>query len=260
MNKEDLEYQNLMPLLRSFVEKGRSYDRAFINWFLINIYRLDEINADDSICDGIQDKGIDAIYVDDTNYEIHIIQSKVIQSAKKTSGDKVLRELAGTIKQVSTVEALNSLLSGTAHDRLKKQINRQQIKEKLEQGYKVKGIFITNNSHDRNADEYLSMNPSIESYDADRISNCYIDIDSNGGINKTFSFSCYDNVPFAYTAGELAQAYVFTASALELIKLEGIENGELFSQNVRLSLGKTNVNKDIISSIKTVDEHINLIP
>ena len=46
-------------------------------------------------------------------------------------------------------------------------------------------------------------------------------------------------------------------SAQELVKIEGIENGELFAWNVRQWLGRrTGVNKDIEKSIKDKAEHM----
>ena len=44
-------------------------------------------------------------------------------------------------------------------------------------------------------------------------------------------------------------------SGAELVKLEGIESGELFDYNVRQSLGRTNVNRDIEKSVKDYSEH-----
>ena len=49
---------------------------------------MDDTSADDAICDGSQDKGIDAIYVDELNEEIIVFQSKTVESANKTIGDK----------------------------------------------------------------------------------------------------------------------------------------------------------------------------
>ena len=64
MKSSDLEYSKLIPLIKKYLDKGRTESQALLNWFLENIYRLDETDADDCICDKTNDKGIDGIYVD----------------------------------------------------------------------------------------------------------------------------------------------------------------------------------------------------
>ena len=61
MQQSELEYSNLSNLLSSYTKKGRTLSRSFLNWFLEAIIGLDDTSADDAICDGSQDKGIDAI-------------------------------------------------------------------------------------------------------------------------------------------------------------------------------------------------------
>jgi hypothetical protein len=47
--------------------------------------------------------------------------------------------------------------------------------------------------------------------------------------------------------------------ATDLMNLEGLASGELFAWNVRMSLGKTKVNKEIAKSIKAPTEHRNFL-
>ncbi len=111
MTPEDLQYRNLKKLIESYENSGRGESRAFLSWFLENIYRFDSINADDAVCDRANDNGVDAISVDHNQGEIHIIQGKVKQK-ESTIGDSVLRELAGTLSQFSSVEAVKALEGG----------------------------------------------------------------------------------------------------------------------------------------------------
>jgi hypothetical protein len=69
----DLNYQNLLPRLERFKANGLSESNSFLAWFLENVYRPDEVTAHDCICDSPNDKGVDGIFVDDANEEIHII-------------------------------------------------------------------------------------------------------------------------------------------------------------------------------------------
>jgi hypothetical protein len=41
---------------------------------LENVYRLDEVEARDAVCDNTLDKGVDGIYVDHNDQEVHFLQ------------------------------------------------------------------------------------------------------------------------------------------------------------------------------------------
>ena len=77
MKIEDLEYSNLGAVLAPYIKKGLPESAAFLDWFLENIFRLDDVQAQDSICDTSNDKGVDGIYVDDFSEEIVFFQSKI---------------------------------------------------------------------------------------------------------------------------------------------------------------------------------------
>lgn len=55
--------------------------QRFIAWYLRNIHNLDICETKDCITDGAGDKQIDAIYIDNTNSTIYIIQGKFYQGA-----------------------------------------------------------------------------------------------------------------------------------------------------------------------------------
>lgn len=46
MEIADLEYKSLQSLINKYASKGRSESANFLNWFLENIFRLDETTAD----------------------------------------------------------------------------------------------------------------------------------------------------------------------------------------------------------------------
>lgn len=256
MEAADLDYENLTGILAPYIKKGRPEARAFLGWFLENIYRLDDTAADDALCDNPNDKGVDAIYVDDINEEIHILQSKTRQNPAATLGDTALKELAGTLDQFTTPEKIQSLLDGGANDELKKIITQKNLINLVSNKYSIKGIFITNSGADANALEYISSHDDIILYDKNIISQKFIDIDAEGGIDQTFDLSCFEVEPLMFQTGEAAKVFLFPALASELVELQGISDGTLFTQNVRLNLGNTKVNQGIKSSIEDQSEHI----
>lgn len=256
MQEFELDYSNLSSLLSPYRKKERILSRSFLNWFLENIFGLDETSADDAICDGSQDKGIDAIYVDELNEEIIVFQSKTVQSANKTIGDTSLKEFAGTLSQLVTIENIELIEKGNANEILKKLIADLKLKTKIKNGFVVKGIFITNASADQNATEYLASNENITLYDKKKIVEVHIDFEKQGGVNDDFIFDCSHVSPLNFsTLDNIAEVWVFTAFANDLVSMSGIDDASLFQQNVRLALGSTKVNKAIKKSILDPSEH-----
>jgi hypothetical protein len=61
MKDADLDYANMAQMIKSYTDKGRPISIAFLNWFLEHIYRLDQVAAEDVICDKSNDRGISEI-------------------------------------------------------------------------------------------------------------------------------------------------------------------------------------------------------
>jgi hypothetical protein len=255
MDVQDLQYAKLKTIIAPYEAKGRPESAAFLSWFLENVYRLDDVATDDAICDEPNDKGIDAIYLDHNEEEIHFFQSKIRQNPNATVGDVALKNLAGSLAQFQTAATIDSLLGSQASANLKRIIAKSDLKGLVEAGYKVIGVFVTNEALDKAANDYLAINPAIRVYDRNRIAAESIDIEKDGGISDTFSFEVDYVAPMKFEVGSEATAYIFPALASELVKLKGISDGVLFAQNVRLSLGVTPVNKAIAKSIQDKGEH-----
>lgn len=117
-------------------------------------------------------------------------------------------------------------------------------------------VFISNILANTDAKNYLKNASNIDLYDAQRISEEYVDLDVDGGITGEFFFDISDTDVINYSAGK-AEARIFLAPALNLLKMSGIADGRLFEQNVRLSLGNTKVNRSLRTSIKKKAEHSN---
>lgn len=255
MKSEDLEYPKLLTLINTSLNKGRTESRAFMNWFLENIYRVDDTTADDSICDDQNDKGIDGIYVDHMSEEIHFFQSKIAQNPKKTLGDTALKQFIGSLAQFTSIEGLHMVLSGSANTELKRLITSLKLEEHISAGFKVVGVFITNAKKDGNAEEYLGHQNNLRVYDASSISADYVDLEVPGGVAGEVILDCYGIVPLEFPTGSNTKVIIIPALANDLVKFKGIDDGTVFSQNVRLDLGKTKVNKDIETSIEDRKEH-----
>ncbi len=255
MNPNDLTYPSLLKTIRVHTLKGYTEGKAFLAWFLENISRLDEITAADAICDSTNDKGIDAIYVDHLNEEIHFIQSRTAQRSNKTVGDVSLKTFYGTLAQFNSSESIDDIVSGDASSDLKNLLVRQQVGSLLDKGYQVLGVYLTNQSANAASQEYLQHAPELYLYDRNRIAKEYIDLDASEGVEDKFKFDVdYAGIIEMNIATE-AKVYMFPAQAIELVRLKGISDASLFKRNVRYSLGNTSVNKAIAESVKTKAEH-----
>lgn len=242
--------------LKPYEKRAPDFSGRFIRWFLENIYRLDESAADDACVDAKHDKGVDAIYVDDFIETIYIIQAKTKTKDNAEFGDTEIKEFYGTLQQFNSKEKIDAILSETTNEKLKQTILRTDLATKVDKGYDVTGVFISNARANKDANTIIEKLPEIELYDAVEIANIYVDLDVDGGIKGSYYFNVSDSDVIKYDAGGAA-ARLFLAPALNLLKMDGISDGSLFEQNVRLALGNTKVNKGLRESIKDKAEHKN---
>lgn len=258
MEARELNFQNLTKkLLKPYEKRAATASAQFLRWFLENIFRTEIQDADDACVDKEQDKGVDGILINDNLEVIYIFQAKVKQKENAKLGDTDLKEFFGTLQQFSSAETVETVLNGQANKELKAALRRAKVKELIEAGYTVEGIFCCNVELNDDGKEYLNSAPRIDVYDAKRIANEFVDLDASTGINDAFEFNTSDTEVIKYETAESVSARIFLANALQLTHMKGIADHSLFSQNVRLALGNTKVNKSLAASIRDKTEHKN---
>lgn len=260
MEANDLEYASLKKRLRPIEERtGLGESAAFLYWFLLNVYRLDETEARDSICDHANDKGIDGIYIDHNSEEIHFLQSKLRQGKKSPRvGDVGPKNLMGSVQQFDSAAKVSTVLQGNAHSDLKSLLRRADVSEMVKNNYSLIGVYVTNELHNDDSRAYASLTPAIRIMDREAIADRVIDLESNESKKSEFTFDTSYVDPMSMQAGtgnSTAEMYVFPAKALQLVHMEGVSDGSLFHANVRYTLGNTTVNRSIKQSITTQDTH-----
>jgi hypothetical protein len=104
-SKIQLSHPAIKQLLAGYAMKQRTESRQFLAWFLENYYRLEEIEIEDCICDGTDDKGIDGVCVNESLQQIDVIQSR-LATHRKEIGDTELREFYGALNQMRTPESV----------------------------------------------------------------------------------------------------------------------------------------------------------
>lgn len=255
MQPDDLSYQNLAQLLSQQIYRGRAQSASFLAWFLENIFRLDEVASADAICDSPNDKGVDAIYVDEDASEIVLFQSKVRQNDARQVGDASIREFAGALQQFDTQAKIERLIAQGGDSELSKLLIRTRTGDLVGEGYRVVGTFVTNGNI--NADGIEAARAlEIRLFDRNSIADNFVEITAPSGVAGSARFDVSDMGFIEFNAGGEAKLFLITAKAADLLRLGGLADGTLFSQNVRLALGSTKVNKDIAKTIAAREKHI----
>ena len=228
-----------------------------LHWFLVNIYRLEPMEVDNIICDGQGDNGIDGIYVNDNEECIDIFQSKIVQKDTKTLGDTQLKEFIGSLTQLETKDGIELIIKKTGNTQLKNLL--LEHKEKLySSDYFIRGIFVANASKDSNANNLLqtiSSSIKLEVWDKPEIVKMYVPSDKAIRATSELSFDVFGWDYSDYNVDNTARVVIASVRATEIVKMDGIHNQQIFDLNLRKSLGKTKVNKDIFKSIENQSEH-----
>ncbi len=254
----DLSYPALQALIAPYKPEPRTESRAFLAWFLENIYRLENYAAQDAVCDGTDDKGIDGIYIDHESRMIDVLQSKIVQT-EKTLGDTQVKEFAGTLGQFRSKESIEEIAATTRNMELAGLIRDQGIGELIEAGYEVRGVLVTNATLDPSAPEYISRSGApIELRDRVEIAATYVSASHAAPIRTPISFDVFGWDVAQYQPGGTLTVLA-PLKATELVTMDGLQSQELFDYNVRQSLGRTKVNKDIERSIGSPAEHSNFL-
>src|SRR5262245_20937509 len=103
------DFQQLEEHVKRYEITGRTRSAALLNWFLETIYRLDEIEAQDAVCDRQHDAGVDAIVANDGRQEIVLFQAKRREKLPATLGDTDLKEFVGSLAQFKSASSIAQL-------------------------------------------------------------------------------------------------------------------------------------------------------
>ena len=249
----DFTYPKVLDVLRP-IANGRTESHAFLVWFLMHFMRLDDTEAQDAVCDGPDDKGVDGIYVDSNLETIYVFQCKLVQNEKRTLGDTQLKEFIGTLSQFASSDDIATIQESTSNSELSNLLEAEQIATKINDGYNVIGIFVTNIGRDANATTLLSGRDDLQLFDMEELARRYIPVGPSTPTGAPVTFDVFGYDYSEYKIGDVKVLFA-PLKARELVSLDGIENSELFAWNVRGSLGRTKVNRDIGKSIDDPSEH-----
>ncbi len=254
MTKIDLDYPAILDLFPQHLDPKRSQSASFLIWYLENYYRLDTQEAVDSVCDQRGDKGVDGIFVNDSDETITVFQATISQKNTAAIGDKSLREFAGTLTQFKDAESIKALIAAAGKNLLASLAKRLNLETKITT-HKLRGEFLTNIEVDANGKRFLDASPHLEFIGKTRLLNTYISDSRDVPVHTRATFDVVGFTVTEYAVDANTKAVIAPIKATELVKLSGISDQSLFAYNVRGPLGKTGVNKDIVKSIEDNGRH-----
>lgn len=254
----DFSFPNILDLFQPHLSPKRSRSASFLIWYLENYYRLDAQTAVDSVCDFRGDKGVDGIFVNDSDQTITVFQATIFETQKqdKLVGDSTLREFSGTVNQFRDSETIGRFLESKPSPQLASLVNRLDLINKIST-YGLRGEFLCNRDQDANADGFLATAQNLLFVGPTILTNTYISDKRETAIHAPAIFNIIGQDVATYTGDTETKVIIAAVKATELVKMDGIPNQSLYKYNVRGPLGRSSVNKAIRATITKQKEHKN---
>jgi hypothetical protein len=258
---DEATFKSLEAILKPYATVGRTPSVSMLIWFLQTIYRLDEVESQDAVCDKKLDKGVDAIFVNDGDEEVVLFQAKRSHTASSTLGDTDLKDFIGSLAQFRKESSVAALASTTKNPDLKRLLIDNNVAAKIGSGYTLHPVFVTNLAANSDAEEYVKFaaaaGDQIDLWDLERLSPILLQVKKQEWFVPDKALLKLDpKMLYILGSNDAEPDLVMAAiSAKELVKLAGISDTRIFAQNVRLGLGKTRVNTELIVSIREPKEH-----
>lgn len=250
----NLEYPTLLELFPQHLNPKRNESASFLIWYLENYYRLDTLEAIDSVCDQMGDKGVDGIYINDADNTIDIFQSRISQKRASSVGDASLKEFFGTLSQFSSKESFENLVKTGGDAHVVRLVKRLDVFSRIGT-YDIRGIYLCNLDLDANGVAYLSTVPNITFVGKTKLESTYVSDKRSEPISSPVIFDVSGFSVAEYIVDANTRAIIVPVKAKELTALRGIADQSLFDRNVRGALGNTKVNRDIVVSIRDTSVH-----
>ncbi len=229
--------------------------QRFVAWYLRNIHLRDMNEAKDDITDGPVDKQIDAIFINDDQQTIFVIQGKFIGTG--TVDAEPLREVLSSWVQMRDLVRLQEV----GNHKLKRKLS--EVARAIDEEYEIEFELVTTGKLTEMAKTDLATFQAqlVELSDKNDFFAGIKIVDKNE-LRRRYDIALEKDNPLinhivklqsSKTMEILVSGKKVIIAALplsECIRMPGIKDGTLFQKNVRQSLGLSNrVNKGIKNTI-----------
>ena len=252
MNKRDF-FDRFIGLLENTKDKYELETKhdALIMWFGENYLSLDPDDIKERIVNDKHAEGVDAILIDQINYNLLFIQAKTVENFDNTTNNFSENDVK------STLQGVRFLLQGDYKNRitpgLENLVDEYHELDKLGD-YKTTIIFLALKSKPVD-DKYIkSFNQDfpmivVNFYDFDKLFDFYVNkyLTIIAAPPKRISFKVLTNLLNKDTPDK---SRVFTCKGEELAKIYNDYRERIFQQNVRYSLGlrSKSINRQILET------------
>jgi hypothetical protein len=253
------DYQLIQEEIQPYIVGTRTPSAGLLAWFLAAVWRIEPEDIDDAICDGTGDKGVDGLLVNDDLNEIAVFQSKHKLNHDGRQGDKDLRDLVGAAAYFESPDSVDGLMAAEPNAELMQLLERLQIRSKVEAGAHAKRlIFVTDGTLDGQGEGYVNAvqdhDPSLEVWDQPRIAAVARRTKRPELLADEVVLTAVSEPTVVLRDGTV-QLAVGVVPAEQLVDLPGIDDLSLFDRNVRLSEGRTRINRELGQTIDDPQEH-----
>ena len=234
--------------------------KAFILWYL-SYSRFDSMNdAYACICDGANDRGIDAIYINEDHSKVVLVQSKYhhkgIHPISKSLLQAESKKLQDTIEKITGSDKQFYTLLEEASSTVQKKIRkaRRFIKKNC---FEIEVIFITSYKMDQNTKKSIEKNLK-----ARQVKPIIFSREDMPEMVNDWEAGVAPHIPEVdlpvkkqlynkKLKGKESTVIIFSTKGNNLSKLYDKYQNRIFARNIRLDLGRSEINKEIENTIKT---------
>jgi hypothetical protein len=253
--------------------QGLSKERAvLLLWFLRNVYGLDEFDAYDYICDGDDDGGIDALYLEeaqgDEDVETLVVFQSSFPESPKNQGPAKLDRLIAAVSHLKTETALNAFLTGDVEPALRRLIDDFDLVEKVKAGafddgrLKLRLVYVTTGVLMKTAQSSVkALNDSeyagyLTAYDLPRLAGIAEVVAAPDSEVDEIVIPCKkDEVLVGPKDASGNRVAILSVPATKIASWDGIEERKLFALNVRGQLRRNRVSRQLDAAIRRTADH-----
>jgi len=258
MSKED--YKELQKQIEDIELDNSLVDyHAFIFWFIETTFGYSKEKILNSICDGMHDKGVDAVIIDPIELKVIIIQSKYERAGGQVQiNDNEIKLLAIVKNYFDSRSSLNAAIN--KGNQATKRLMNEAFDAIRKKKCSLELIFISTHKYAPHLDNLIYNTLGLTEdefrvYHYDRIKQLYYDK------MRDFTPSLgVHNLPFVDSDKSIIKtsgykSWVLTISVEEIRSLVNKYEDKLFRKNVRNFLGKSRTNKKIIETLDMDPTH-----
>lgn len=269
------EYDTLARLANVAEAGGLPKERSvLLLWFLRNGVGIDDLDAYEFVCDGDNDKGVDALTLEpssgnDDHETLVIYQSEYTESPHKVGPNKVDRLLT-VANHFRTHDALKSFVGSGLEARLLELIKRFELLPKLAAGavengtLRIRLVLLTSGLLNGDAEKLIRAAVKTEGpgyvdvWDIRRLGALAKAVDNPKIPDRTIKVPA-PSAQKLIVGADKERVAILPVAAKEIVKWQGIDDRSLFELNVRRELPANNVRRQIDGAVKRQTDHPNFL-